>query len=271
MLAFDSRTGRLMISPNMAGLLLCTEGNAELLINGTKHKFSRGTLCIISPLVSIEKGSSSDDCKWEMICDEKDIFHSVSVHIFEVITKNNIFKNPCLQLDEKWINEFMFFENKIKYWKRMLNGNEKQDDFAIFRHNITVLEQAAGMEFISLYFQKQACLPHSMSRNENVAYDFINTLNHNYYMQHNVGWYAEQAKLSPNYFSRIVRLHTGYPPTEWIKKTIIANAKLFLARPKISIKQVAAKLNFSDQVTFCKYFKNCTGMSPSQYREMMIG
>ena len=262
MLAFSS-TGQLMISPNTAGLLLCTEGNAELLINGTKHKFARGSLCIISPFLNVELSASSSNCKWEMICDNKDIFNSMAICIF-----NNLVKNPCLVLDEKRIGEFMFFVDKINYWQSMLDTS-KEEDFAMIRHNITLLEQAAGTEFISQYFQERPFSSYKQSRKEKVVYDFINLLSHNYSTQRSVSWYAEQVNLSPAYFSQIVRHHTGLSPIEWIKDITIANAKMLLTQPNVTIKEVAAKLNFSEQFTFRKYFKNCTGMAPSQYREMM--
>lgn len=39
-------------------------------------------------------------------------------------------------------------------------------------------------------------------------------------------------------------------------------------QPETSIKEVAQQLNFPEQFTFRKYFKQHTGMSPSDYRDM---
>lgn len=52
-----------------------------------------------------------------------------------------------------------------------------------------------------------------------------------------------------------------------IKHIVVANAKILLAQRDISIKEIAAELNFRDQLTFSRYFKSCTGMSPKEYRE----
>jgi hypothetical protein len=51
---FNSHTGQQIASPNMAGLFLCVDGNANLLINGISHQFSRGSMCIISPFLFVE-------------------------------------------------------------------------------------------------------------------------------------------------------------------------------------------------------------------------
>ena len=253
----------------MAGLLLCIDGNASLSINGISHQFSRGSMCITSPFLFVEIVSASDDCKWEMICDDKDVFHSVGIFIFKAITKSNLFRNPVIQLDKKQIDEFIFFVEKIKNKQHTL-GKAKKEDFPMLRYNITLLEQAAGAEFISLYFQKLPLSPSKASRNENIVYEFISALSNNYSTHRDMSWYAEQANLSTNYFSRIVRSHTGYSPSVLIKHITIAYIKMHLAQREVPIKKIASQLNFPDQLTFLKYFKRSTGMSPTEYRETMI-
>lgn len=267
---FNSHTGQQIASPNMAGLFLCVDGNANMFINGISHQFSPGSMCIISPFLFVEIVSVSDDFKWEMICDNKDVFHSVAIFVFKAITKSNLFKNPVIQLDKEQIGEFMFFIEKIRNKQLMLDKANKED-LPMLRHNITLLEQAAGAEFISLYFQKLPRSSYKASRNENVVYDFISALSDNYSMHRDVDWYAKQANLSQTYFSQIVHQNTGYTPSTLIKHITIAYIKMFLANHQLSIKETAVRLNFTSQITFNKYFKNCTGMSPSEYRKTILG
>ena len=267
MSVINSQTGDRMISQEMAGLLLCIEGNANLLINGAEHKFSRGSLCIISPFLFVEIVSASDNCKWETICDDKDVFLSLAICVFDAIKENNLPNNTCRKLDEKQIEEFMFFVDKINEKQRMLGSKSEKEDSTLLRQNITLLKQIAAMEFITLHFQEQHLLSHKGSRNENVAYNFINSLNQNYSIHRDVGWYAEQANLSTIYFTKIIRKYTGYTPNVMIRHITIAYAKMMLSQSELSIKEIAAKLNFSSQLTFSRYFKSCTKMSPKEYRE----
>ena len=142
-----------------------------------------------------------------------------------------------------------------------------KEDLPMFHHNITLLEQAAVAEFISLYFQKLPRSSYKASRNENVVYDFISALCDNYSMHRDVGWYAKQANLSQTYFSQIVHQNTGYTPSTLIKHITIAYIKMFLANHQLSIKEIASQLGFTSQAAFFKFFKDNTGMSPSQYRQ----
>jgi len=91
--------------------------------------------------------------------------------------------------------------------------------------------------------------------------------NHQY--ERKVSYYANEAGLSPNHFTRIIRERTGKTPSEWIASMIIVNAKVLLEQKDLNIKDVAAKLNFPEQYTFRKFFKLHVGMSPKEYRQKL--
>jgi len=263
---FYSRAKQIRVSSSMSGLLLCTDGNAKLLINGTEFKFSRGILSLVGPFIFIEIISESDDCKWEMICDDKDVFHSVSIYLFDIIGQG-LLKTPCLTLDEKQIERFLLFVDMLNDKWCALEKNLSREEATMFRHNIILLEQTVAMEFITRYCQKLSRSPYKANGNETVVFNFIDSLNQNYSTHRDVGWYAEQANLSTIYFTKIVRQYTGYTPIVMIRHITIAYAKMMLSQRELSIKEIAAKLNFSSQLTFSRYFKSCTGMSPKKYRE----
>lgn len=260
-----------MISRKTAGMLLCVSGEAKLLVNDSNYQFTRGSLCFISPIIHIEMLSSSEDCEWELLSDVSDNFYSITRYAFDTIMNNNLFKNPCLQLDEEQIGKFMGFLETIEEKKQKCVDVSVENELVLLRHSLVLLEQVAMADFLVLYFHNHVLMPQKVSRNEKVAYDFINRLNHNYSTERSVGWYAEKANLTSNYFSQIVHYSTGYTPSEWIKKITIANAKILLSAPNISVNEVSEKLNFPEQFTFRKYFKQYTGMSPRQYQKSLRG
>ena len=49
---------------------------------------------------------------------------------------------------------------------------------------------------------------------------------------------------------------------------VISNAKLQLTRTNKSIKEIDEELNFPEQFTFGKYFRQYTGISPKNYRKI---
>jgi AraC-like DNA-binding protein len=88
--------------------------------------------------------------------------------------------------------------------------------------------------------------------------------------QREVSFYADQLCLSNKHFSTVIKKETGHSPGFWIRKRVIAEAKLLLrTSPDLNIQDISNELNFEDQATFSRYFKRETGMTPSEYRHSL--
>ena len=72
---------------------------------------------------------------------------------------------------------------------------------------------------------------------------------------------------SQAYMVRLFKKHMGITPHEYILKRRLETAQLLLRHSTLSIKEIAERLFFSDQYHFSNYFKKCTGMSPSLFRD----
>jgi AraC-like DNA-binding protein len=89
--------------------------------------------------------------------------------------------------------------------------------------------------------------------------------------QHNVGWYADAMMISADYLSKIIREYDGTSARAWINDSIISKAKFMMRQPDITIKEIGHRLNFPDQSSFGRFFKNNTGQSPREYRKKLTG
>jgi AraC-like DNA-binding protein len=58
---------------------------------------------------------------------------------------------------------------------------------------------------------------------------------------------------------------------ENIQRARLDQARLLLADTRLSVKDVAAQLSFSDEFYFSHFFRRQTGMSPTQYRQHLKG
>jgi AraC-like DNA-binding protein len=58
---------------------------------------------------------------------------------------------------------------------------------------------------------------------------------------------------------------------EHIQKARLDQARLLLADNRLSIKDVAAQLNFSSEFYFSHFFRHHTGMTPTEYRQHLNG
>lgn len=102
---------------------------------------------------------------------------------------------------------------------------------------------------------------------EQLRSHFINLINGYSAEHHNVGWYAENLRISPDYLSKIIREYDGTSALAWINKSITESAKQMLKRHDLSIKEISNMLHFPDQSSFGRFFKANTGSSPKDYRK----
>jgi len=93
-----------------------------------------------------------------------------------------------------------------------------------------------------------------------------------YHDSREVGYYARIFNLTPKYFSTLIKQEIGLGAGEWIERYVTLQAKSMLERrPDLTIQQVALMLGFSEQASLSRFFKNNTGMSPTEYRKRSAG
>jgi len=79
---------------------------------------------------------------------------------------------------------------------------------------------------------------------------------------------AEQLNLSRYHFSRLFKKSMGLSPYQYVIQERIKLAKKLLAEQDLSIIEIAYCCGFSSQSHLTKYFKQQTGKTPKQYRDL---
>ncbi len=77
---------------------------------------------------------------------------------------------------------------------------------------------------------------------------------------------AQQAYLSPTYFSRVFKEEMGESFTAYLNRLRIEKSKELLRHKHIRLTDIAFLVGFEDQSYFTKVFKKLVGMPPLQYR-----
>lgn len=77
---------------------------------------------------------------------------------------------------------------------------------------------------------------------------------------------AQQAHLSPHYFSRIFKATTGMTFTEYVGRVRVEKAKALLLDPFARVSEVAYASGFGSVQWFNFMFRKHVGMSPTEYR-----
>jgi AraC-like DNA-binding protein len=77
---------------------------------------------------------------------------------------------------------------------------------------------------------------------------------------------ADKVGLSANYLSSLFHTQTGTTIRQYIANRRIEKAKIYLADPACSIKEVAYRLGFQNPYHFSNAFRRATGVRPSAYQ-----
>lgn len=78
---------------------------------------------------------------------------------------------------------------------------------------------------------------------------------------------ARETQLSASYLSALFKEKTKYSPIQLYTSLKIQKASQLLKESKLSIKQIAEDMGYTDQYSFSRSFKLVMGTSPKQFRE----
>lgn len=83
-----------------------------------------------------------------------------------------------------------------------------------------------------------------------------------------VSWCAAELHLSANYFGDLIKKETGVTALDYIQTRLIDEAKLKIFDHSKSINHIASELGFKYQQHFTRLFKQKTGWTPNEYRNL---
>lgn len=89
-------------------------------------------------------------------------------------------------------------------------------------------------------------------------------------MNLSVSLIAEHFKINPNYLSRIFKQNYNIGVLNYIHNIRINNAKILLEKDTLSVKEIAEKVGYYNDITFIRVFKKYQGITPGKYKEIII-
>ncbi|WP_066755587.1 AraC family transcriptional regulator [Crocinitomix algicola] len=96
---------------------------------------------------------------------------------------------------------------------------------------------------------------------------FKNLINQKYANWHGTKEYADALNITPDHLNRVVKSLTGKTAKEHIQSRIVTAAKRLIYFTSLSNKEIGFELGFSEPANFSAFFKKCTGISPSKFKE----
>ncbi len=246
---------------NYFGAGICINGESTLRANLETYRIEKDCVITLSPQIVKQWVNHSTD--YQLIAvfftkeffiennsnkdylDSFSFFDPTSRHVFKVNAEQSDAIKTSLQIIIYKLNSLHAYKNEIT------------------RSLITALL----FEIAAIYDQQSFPSFHKQTRSGQLTFEFKKSVSKYFLKKRSVKFYAELLFITPKHLTEIIKAETGRSAKEWIDDIVILEAKILLRENDLTVSNITNVLNFSDQSTFGKFFKNLTGFSPLEYRQ----
>ena len=246
-------------------IILCLKGSIKFNINIEPYELTAGTLiAIASDCVVTVDPADINDLEAYIFAMSPDFLRDINfeVNMIAASRERHHGKPSTLQLTD---NEIQL----IRRYFDLIHFNTIENSNAKYVRSIS-RSLIAAMFYQMLQFINSRSdnddNTGSLSRRANYVREFMQLVHQNFRTERGVAFYASKLFITPKYLSQIIKESTGRSAAEWIDQYVIIEAKNLLRFSGKNVQQVAYELNFPNQSSFGKYFKNLTGMSPTKFQ-----
>ena len=246
-------------------VILCETGGFTITSNTVTETVSAGDLFVNFPgqIISCHTDATKGVCKVHVIALNKDFIQSLNLDFKPIIQKMLDLKyNQRFGLKETTFSEM---RNVISTIADEINNNSRDD---LSSEIMRSLIGAFLFKLCRIISQNTEATVNKEDFDKNLRYfkEFMRLLSEHYKSERSVKFYADLLHLSPKYFTTIIKRASGNTVAQWINHFVILEAKNLLKYSTMNIQEIAYSLNFPNQSFFGKYFKQHTGMTPSEYK-----
>lgn len=247
----------------MEGMLLglCLKGTATIKINFREFTIHPGYVLAILPTQIVRLIEKSEDFFIESLYISFDFI--INMPLPQHFDVSLHFKDyPCLPVADTMMQNLLeYFSFIVKQYSRA--------DIAYRDTVVKGLLYSLLTEFIAIYRTNETDKKHIPStRKEELTEKFLTLLMTHFKEERSVEFYADKLFITRKHLSKTVKDITGRSVMDWIHIVLIANAKMQLRNSKKTVSEISEELNISNLSFFCRLFKDQTGVSPLEYRNI---
>lgn len=249
---------------NAAVAIFVLSGTASVWVN-YKHNFIQSqTLILLSASHLFHFSECSPDFTCRILLVSKEFMNEMDSTdmIYKRIKYGvRLYNAPVVQLEEEQLSLLL---RRVAAIDEMIDntGHLYQKEM-ILNHLFTFYLDLSNVLDRRKEFRQDA----NLTRYESMIKTFIELLITHYRTEHKVEFYASRLNVSAHYLTLIVKRITGQSVCDFIFEMLYSEARNLLAHSKLSIQEITALLNFSDQSSFGKFFRRKSGLSPVDYRK----
>ena len=202
-------------------VFVCLKGEGKIVVDMQTISIRRGSIVILLPYSVIQLADISDDTRITLIVTGMGFLDKLALSQPVENYVEKIREMPCLQLNENQLEQakkiYLFVEELYKE----ATGPLKQE----IRSSLLTL---LALEIVTLFAENKESGNPRLSRQDQVFRNFTISLAKNVSQHRTVEFYANEACLTPKYFSTVIKKRSGKLPMDWITERTIVLIKFLL-------------------------------------------
>ncbi len=240
---------------------LCLHGKAQYTVETEERLITKNDVIIINDNQVTDNYMISPDFQGIAMIISNNFFNDAvkgvnDISSLFIFTRNH----PVFKLDEEQAILVTWYYNMLK-----IKVNESNNHFR--KDIVRSLFNTMIYDVSNIIYSLMKISDKKRSRADTIFTEFIRLVESNFRKERRVSWYGEQMCITPKYLSETVKQISKRTPNEWIDKYVTLEVRVQLKNTAKSIKEIAEDLHFPNQSFLGKYFKEHSGMSPSEYRK----
>ncbi|KQK25140.1 AraC family transcriptional regulator [Chryseobacterium aquaticum] len=178
-----------------------------------------------------------------------------------------------IEIEEKWLSELDFKTKDLQGSIKIADPDLKFLLYKIFRET-KENESSTLLSIQTLLLETLSKMIHHQKNNSqkkpNWVSELNNILNDQFSDSLSLDYLSKQLHIHPVHLSRDFSKYFNSGLGEYIRKIKIQKSLELISQKKLDLTAIAFECGFSDQSHFTRCFKEINGITPSQYRKILL-
>ena len=243
--------------------LLCTAGEGVFEFNGRQYTIGRNDLVVMPQPDRAKKLAAGADMQVEWFAaDYKFLQNLLPSNNFSIGGSISLNQDPVIRLTDRQAAHLLDDFHRLR---------DRMDDRSLLFYRDLMGSLCLTMMYD--IFEPHAQRAGSDLHSDRTAY-IVKQLMHLLATgvsatEREVSYYANRLHVSPKYLSATVKRVTGHSVSSYIARHTVPIIKGYLDDERLSLTQIADRMNFSSLSYFSRYCTKHLGQSPTDYRQSL--
>ena len=243
--------------------LLCTAGEGSFVFHEKCHHIVKNDLVVMPDPTRAKNLAAAPGMRVEWFAaDYKFLQNQLPTNNYSIGGSISLNQDPVIKLTDRQANLLLADFHRLR---------DRMDDreLLFYRELMGSLCLTMMYDIFEPHAQRATTDPHT-DRTAYIVRQLMDLLSTGISRtEREVSYYAERLHVSPKYLSATVKRVTGNSVSSFINRHTVPILKKYLNDERLSLTQIADRMNFTSLSYFSRYCTKHLGLSPSEYRRSL--